>query len=302
MPGPTECDRETALAIGKDAVPGSHRARRHSLASCLFLLLALFALATPIPSASNGPPQSTGSIDLTEFEPSFREDFDDLDVSEWGCLSRWTTHTPWDGDFGNAEFDGPQGDVPFAVEDGILTITIRKDEAGTWRSGMLSSWNRCNAGFAQRHGYFEIRARMPVGAGFWPAFWLIGVDRRDGTAEIDIVEYYGHRPDRYSLAVHNHRLKEGQEKIWRWSRNSVPRGSLAQRFHTFGAEITENEVIFYFERKEIWRTRAPPQFRQPMYLLVSLALQDHRINDDTPDEGQMEIDYIHAYQRKPLGI
>lgn len=302
MPGPTDHDRETDLATGQDAVPVSQRARHHSLASCLFLLVALFALATPIPSASNGPPKTTASIDLTDFEPSFREDFDDLDVSEWGCLSRWTTHTPWDGDFGNAKFEGPQGEVPFSVDDGILKITIRKDETGTWRSGMLSSWNRCNAGFAQQYGYFEIRARMPVGAGFWPAFWLIGVDRSDGTAEIDIVEYYGHRPDRYSLAVHKHKLKEGQEKIWLWTRNNVPPGSLGEKFHTFGAEVTEDEVIFYFERKEFWRTKAPPQFRQPMYLLVSLALQDYRIDDETPDEGYMEIDYIHAYQRKPLGI
>lgn len=279
------------------------RAARHlSVASCTFLLVALFALATPMPSTSIETQQIGPSLDLTDFEPSFREDFDDLDISEWGCLSRWTAHTPWGGDFGDAKFEGPQGGFPFAIDDGILTIEARKGDDGDWKSGMLSSWNRCNAGYAQKYGYFEIRARMPKGAGFWPAFWLIGVDRSEGTSEIDIFEYYSHRTDKISLAIHKHKLENGQERISHGKRHLVSPGSLTEKFHTYGAEVTEGEVIFYFERQEIWRTEAPEQFRQPMYILVSFAAQEYRMDDKTPHSATMEIDYVHAYQRKPLGL
>lgn len=276
--------------------------RNPSMLSLGLLLAAFLTLATPISSPPDTDPGTGSEIDLSEFVPSFREEFDELDLTEWGCLSRWTAHTPWDGDFGDARFTGPQDGFPFVIHDGILTIEARRDSEDNWRSGMLSSWNRCNGGFAQQYGYFEMRARMPEGAGFWPAFWLIGVDRSEGTSEIDIVEYYSHRPHKISLAIHKHRLTEKQRHVTRGKRHEVPPGSLSREFHTYGAEVTEKEIIFYFERREIWRTEAPEQFRQPMYILVSLAAEKYRMDGNTPDSAKMEVDYVRAYQRKPLGL
>jgi beta-glucanase (GH16 family) len=51
-----------------------------------------------------------------------------------------------------------------------------------------------------RHGYAEIRMRVPRGNIFWPAFWLVGPS--DGSSpgwpaygEVDVTEIYGSRPD-----------------------------------------------------------------------------------------------------------
>lgn len=234
--------------------------------------------------------------------PSFREDFDSLDVSDWGCLSRWIAHTPWAGDFGDSTFMAPGERSPFAISDGILSIGVRRVSDDKWESGMLSSWSRCNGGFAQKYGYFEIRTKLPSGPGFWPAFWLIGVDRSEGTAEVDIFEYYPHRPDKLEFGLHKHSSGPGDEHVTLGMHHNVEPGTLSEDFHTYGAELTKDEVIFYLDREEVWRTPAPRQFRQPVYILVSLATQKYRINGDTPDSATMEIDYIHAYQRKPIGL
>ena len=284
-----------------DSASNQNRAS-HSRFKASFLLASLLLLAGPTVADISSPAARAEQIDLSNFKPSFKEDFDSLDVSSWGCLSRWIAHTPWAGDFGNAKFMDPGENSPFSIDGGILTITARRVEGDRWESGMLSSWSRCNGGYAQTYGYFEIRTKLPEGAGFWPAFWLIGVDRSEGAVEVDVFEYYSHRPDKLELTIHRHKASAADEKIMRNKNHYVEPGSLSSDFHTYGAELTEDEVIFYLDRREIWRTAAPTEFRQPMYILVSLATQNYRMNEDTPDRATMEIDYIHAYQRRPIGF
>jgi hypothetical protein len=83
---------------------------------------------------------------------------------------------------------------PFRVANGVLTITAEKatpsTKAAIWgldyTSGMIAS----RFSFAQRYGYFEMRAALPVGKGLWPAFWLLPIDK-SWPPEIDIVEAIG---------------------------------------------------------------------------------------------------------------
>lgn len=263
---------------------------------------ALFGLAAPATYSQSTPASPSSRIDIADFKPTFEEEFDELDISEWGCLSRWIAHTPWSGDFGDAKFVAPGHGSPFSIQDGILSIEVRRNSDGQWESGMLSSWSRCNSGWAQKNGYFEIRTRLPSGSGFWPAFWLIGTDRSEGTIEVDIFEYYSHRPDKISLNIHKHQSPSGEPRRSRGKRHEVTPQILSEQFHTYGAQITEKEIIFYLNREEIWRTPAPAEFQQPMYLLVSLAAEEYRMDETTPDSAKMEIDYVRAYQRRPIGF
>jgi hypothetical protein len=83
---------------------------------------------TPWPQADTA---EASSLDLSEFELTFREEFDGpLDVSAWGPGTRWIAHTPWAGDFGDARFADPGKDFPFTIKDGILCIEARKDKDG----------------------------------------------------------------------------------------------------------------------------------------------------------------------------
>ena len=87
------------------------------------LTLALGALAyAALASSHEGVAHDDdGALDIGAYRRTFVEDFEDFDVSAWGPGSRWIAHTPWAGDFGDAEFVDPQPDFPFSNRTGLLT-------------------------------------------------------------------------------------------------------------------------------------------------------------------------------------
>src|SRR5712671_2253185 len=132
--------------------------------------------------------------------------------------ARWTAHTPWGGDFGDASFMDPEPGGPFKIKDGILSITASKNQQGRWTSGLIAAADATGAGSGTRYGYFEARMKMPPGPGTWPAFWLISlkpVEKSDPKVEIDVVEYYGKLTSSYQITTH----------VW-WRNEAKNTGSL----------------------------------------------------------------------------
>jgi beta-glucanase (GH16 family) len=235
---------------------------------------------------------------LDHYELTFDEPFNYLDVSPWGPNTRWITHTPWNGDFGDAKFSDPGFDEPFKILDGVLQIEMRK-RGNRWKSGLLSSSDRLSRGFLQSGGYFEIRAKLPGGPGVWPAFWLgSNAKGEKPNPEIDVVEYYGRFPDCYRATTHiwkqAHSLSGNSYKI------SVPRSSLENSFHTYGVSINERSVIFYLDRREVARELSKPEYLQPMFLMVDLGAGGGWPIDGMRNPSIMYVDYIRAYRSKGL--
>ncbi|MBN1422029.1 MAG: glycoside hydrolase family 16 protein [Planctomycetes bacterium] len=254
----------------------------------------------PIP----GPGEKT--LDLTDYRLTFDEEFDDLSVSAWGPAgpegTRWIAHTPWRGDFGDAQFTDPRPDFPFIVKDGILRIEARK-EGGRWRSGLLSAVDPQGNGFKQEYGYFECRARFPEGPGTWPAFWLMGLKNLKGlpentgpriNPEVDVVEHYGHWPWRFSYVLHQWGF-DGVEAAHEGQR--IVAFGLEEAFHTYGVMIDEDEIVFYFDGVEIHRRKTPEGVKTPLYPLVNLALGPGWPLDKTPDPSYMYVDYVKVWKK-----
>ncbi|MBY0421592.1 MAG: glycoside hydrolase family 16 protein, partial [Parvularculaceae bacterium] len=232
------------------------------------------------------------------FELSYTDEFDELNVSA-RCGAAWFSRTPWNGDFGDARFADPAPGFPFLIEKGVLRIEASRDVAGRWSSGLLSARDSCRKGFAQRYGYFEIRAMLPEGAGFWPAFWLIGVNTERFTAELDVFEHHGHSPSTFVTTMHVHPWAKDVARVNVGHVTEVKPGLLSERFNTWGVEIGETDTVVYFNRREVWRFPTPPELRQPMYPLINLALDLGFATPDTPEKAFMYVDYFRAYSRKP---
>jgi beta-glucanase (GH16 family) len=276
------------------------RARQHLrgrfatiCACCLGLGASLFLLGEG--AVANLAP---GSIDLSGYDLTFDEDFNSLDVSAWGPGTRWIAHTPWHGDFGDAQFADPAPGFPFTIDDGVLRIEARKEAEGNWRSGLLASADPSGAGFLQQFGYFEMRAKLPPGPGVWPAFWLIGNQDPKTSAEIDVLEYYGVGPDIYHSTVHIWPKVPGEEKQTFHLQHSVPFGSLSESFHAYGVSVEDDAIVFYLDRKEMGRIPTPPEAKRPMFLLLNLALGSGWPIEKTINPSYMYVDYVRAYRKK----
>ena len=252
------------------------------------------------------PATAAGALDLCAFKRTFTEDFDELDVAARdGAKARWTAHTPWNGDFGDATFVDPEPGFPFTVKDGMLTIEARRGSDGKYRSGLLSAADAGTRGFAQMYGYFETRAKLPAGNGLWPAFWLATNAPRDAAepvVEVDVLEHYGRAPQRFYSTLHVWNKKPpGPNRKPVNSITSVPAGSLYNRFHTYGVDVRRDDIAFYFDRQEVWRVKTPVEHTRPLFPLVNLAMGGGWPIDSAPDSAKMEVDYVHVYEADPSG-
>jgi beta-glucanase (GH16 family) len=261
--------------------------------------------SAPFPKADT---EKEPTLNLDGFKLVFAEEFDGpLDVSPWGPGTRWIAHTPWNGDFGDARFVDPNEGFPFTVTNGILRIEARKDPAFAatdpykrpWSAGLLSSNDAHGKGFSLQYGYFEMRAKMPPGPGVWPGFWLSSsFDRKDkgagkdGSVEIDIVEYYGHSPSAYTATVHVWEPKphRGVGQTITTRPNEV-----AEKFNTYGALVEPASITMYFNGIAVWKTATPEAHNKPLMILLNLALGSGWPIDKTPNPSFMDVDYVRAY-------
>jgi len=259
------------------------------------IFLAMNGACTADGKVSNGP------LDLCSFEMVFSDDFNDLSISPRKLDGkRWTAHTPWNGDFGDANFSDPHPGWPFRVEDGKLLITAQRDEKGRWRSGLIAAADASGKGHGVQYGYFEARMKLPPGPGTWPAFWLISlkpVKDRAPKIEIDVIEYYGHRTDAYHVTGHVwYRGPDKKLNRHEGAKVAVEPDSLVNAFHTYGVRVDPENITYYFDRKAVWQQSTPSEHKTPLYPLVNLALGSGYSIKDTPDPSVLEVDYVHVYR------
>lgn len=271
--------------------------RRTKATSVTLIILVAVAIISHANRAFSQP----ADLDLSQLAMVFREDFDDgLNVSPWGPNTRWIAHTPWHGDFGDAQFADPVLGFPFTVADGMLRIEARKDSDGKWKSGLLSSADENGRGFSVQYGYFEMRAKLPPGPGVWPAFWLGTIARKPATAslEVDVLEFYGHSPGAYQTNIHVWHTDgtDAKDTRYRPREVKVPPGSLTSDFNTYGVMVTPEWIIFYLNRKEVFRDKTPPEHQRPLHVLLNLALGSGFPIDKTPNPSFMYVDYVHVYK------
>lgn len=233
--------------------------------------------------------------------PTFQDNFDSLQTG-----TVWKTNFGYAGDGLNSftlprngeqqiyvapEFKGttgaPLGLNPYSIDGGVLTIKAQPlsgDLAGKmwgyqYSSGMLDSH------YQQTYGYFEIRAELPHGQGLWPAFWLLG----EGNNEIDILEGLGSNTKIPYNAIHSNAVPAAGLQ------NFVPDDS---GFHTYGALWNAQDIIFYVDGTEVWRTPTPVDMHRPMHMIVNLAVGGNWAGSPdgtTPWPAAMKVDYVKAW-------
>jgi hypothetical protein len=254
---------------------------------------------------------------------SFRDDFDDTDLTRinenaaggrpgapaWRSRYRQARKEVINKEkqiYMDPQFAGtasaPLGVQPFSIQGGVLRIRADKADAGRvsphiWNYRYTSGCISTELTHWQTYGYIEMRARLPRGKGFWPAFWLLP-KRNAWPPEIDVLEASGARPYGVHCGVlEKPRTAKTPAGVWVDQFIDTSDG-----FHTYSVDWTANNIIFFVDGTKTFEY-GPHTIHEDMYLLVNLALGSHDPNwipdpdDTTPFPGLMEIDYVHAYRR-----
>jgi serralysin len=235
---------------------------------------------------------------------TFDDEFQVFDVLKYSTAYHWGARWLGNGEqqaYVDPSFTGsanvPLGLNPFSIANGGLHIQAAIADAAVapylrgqkYTSGILTTYNS----FTQLYGYFEIRAKLPAGKGYWPAFWMIPKGIMPTPPEIDIVEALGDQLT--SLFVTAHWNEQSKAKSHGF-KITVPDMSLD--FHRYGALWTESQIAWYFDGKRIAYVATPPDLHSPMYLLLNLAVGGRwpgPPNQATPFPGDMLVAYIRAY-------
>lgn len=160
------------------------------------------------------------------------------------------------------------------------------------------------------YGRFEIRAKIDVRPGLWPAFWTLGVDGQwPSNGEIDIMEYYNGK----LLANVAHATKQPFKP--NWDSVKIPLSDLpdgwAAGYHIWRMDWDETAIRIYLDNELINETLLSdthnPQgtdienpFHQPHYMLLNLAIGGNSGGDPSQTEfpALYEIDYVRVYRKK----
>jgi beta-glucanase (GH16 family) len=239
------------------------------------------------------------------------DEFDGTEVD----LSKWTfqigdgTDVGLPPGWGNNELQYYQAENA-TVADGLLTITAKEESVADYdyTSARMRSLGKGDWTF----GRMEMRAKMPIGQGLWPAFWMLPSDSIYGTwaasGEIDIVEYIGSHPYRILGTIHY----GGPWPYNVYSSNNyfLTGGWFSDDFHVFAVEWELGEIRWYVDG-ELYGTRThwfstggpfPAPFDVDFHLLLNLAVGGNLPgppNAATEFPQEYVIDYVRVYQVPP---
>ena len=239
--------------------------------------------------------------------PTFNDDFNTLSL--WnGSSGAWSTSFWYQGAnsngasltgngeqewYINSQYGPTSGVQPWTANNGVATLTATPTPAGlsgevnnySYISGELNTYHS----FSQTYGYFEMRAQLPKGQGFWPAFWLMP-ENGAWPPELDAMEVLGSDPTTLVTSAHS----GAQGHTSKGQANAVEDTSAG--YHTYGVDWEPDTITWYFDGREVFHTPTPSDMNTPMYMIANLAVGGYWPGSaDGVSSAQMNIDYIRAY-------
>ncbi|WP_321332562.1 family 43 glycosylhydrolase [uncultured Bacteroides sp.] len=281
---------------------------------CLFVLLTIMALPA--------------SLRAQEWKLVWSDEFNNTgkpDNASWSFEQGFVR---------NEELQWYQGDNAYC-KDGVLVIEGRKEKvlndkyhegSNNWKNSRkyaeyTSSSIKTVGKRAFLYGRFEVRAKIPIASGSWPAIWTLGTGMEwPSCGEIDMMEFYRILGVPHILA----NVAWGTDIMHqaKWNSKKIPfthftekDADWASKFHVWRMDWDETAIKLYLDDEllnevplsetvngSFGNNKNP--FKQPHYLLLNLALGG--ANGGVPDESafpmKYEIDYVRVYQKKQTTI
>lgn len=225
-----------------------------------------------------------------------------------GCLAQQKHYgnLVWSDEF---DSDGLVDSGRWSFESGF----VRNYEQQWYSSASITTKGK----FSFRKGTLEVRARIPVCKGAWPAIWTLGEKLPwPANGEIDILEFYRIDNKPTILANACWASDDEEDPVWDSSYTALEHFTAkdpewARKFHVWRLDWTDDELCIYLDdellnridiRKAVNGKAGGRQGVNPFdyehYLLLNLAL-DKRVDSFDPKDFPIryEIDYVRLWQK-----
>ncbi|MBM7580299.1 carbohydrate binding domain-containing protein [Jeotgalibacillus terrae] len=198
------------------------------------------------------------------------------------------------------------------TEDGQLVITALEEEYEGF--SYTSARLKTKGLFAKTYGKFEMKASLPTGKGYWPAFWMLPEEDRYGgwaaSGEIDILEAKGSQPHHAIGTIHYGETWPNNK--YTGAEYTFPDGSTIADEHVYAVEWEPGEIRWYVDgvltqTQNNWYSKEqnaaanhtyPAPFDQPFHMLLNLAIGGNFDGDPTEETmfpQSMNVDYVRVY-------
>lgn len=236
-----------------------------------------------------------------EMELVWSDEFDldgSPDSEKWG-------YDTGDGGWGNQEkqyYTNRSDNVK--IEDGLLKIIAKKEnyKGSEYTSARMLSKDK----FEFTYGKVEVKAKLPIGKGTWPAIWMLGANINDSDVgwpacgEIDIMEHVGNNQGIVSSAMHTpssygNTTNKGEKHI----------ASASSEFHVYSVDWMPKKIIFAVDGVDFYTYNPGNKnienwpFTKDQFIILNVAMGGSfgGTIDTNFTESRMEIDYVKVYQK-----
>lgn len=157
-----------------------------------------------------------------------------------------------------------------------------------------------------RFGRIDMRAKLPVGKGIWPAFWMMPQKEIYGgwptSGELDIMEMIGHEANKSYGTLH---FGPGPGSVQLGGNYQLPSGIFNDDFHLFSLIWRKDNISWLIDGKEYsshsiaeFGTNQYP-FNEEFYFILNLAVGGNwpgSPDGTTSLPQEYIVDYIRVYQ------
>ena len=183
------------------------------------------------------------------------------------------------------------------VQGGLLKIRAAREtyKGSAFTSARIKSQNK----FEFKYGRVDVSAKLPKGAGTWPAIWMLGsnIGKVDWPAcgEIDIMEHKGSELNKIYGTLHypgrsGGNADEGTRTI----------SDATTAFHTYSLDWSDKFICIYVDDQLVNKVAnsETSSFNHNFFLILNLAMGGTFGGpvDSEFNEATLEVDYIRVYQ------
>ena len=200
------------------------------------------------------------------------------------------------------------------LKEGLLVIRAQQEayRGKNYTSSRLKTQGKQNF----KYGRIDVRARLPEGAGIWPALWMLGENITDvgwpKSGEIDIMEMVGgnspqdkhpngDRTAHGTMHWNNNGLNGSYSPV-NTTKSEILSTSLSEEFHVFSIQWDVNGIGWYIDDAQYsYKTINSTQpFREEFFFIMNIAVGGdwpESPNSSTVFPQRMVIDYVRVFQK-----